>query len=298
MSIKIIESENGFNYNGKDYKFGETLVEYANSDFLALHNLITYKTPIPTTTLKKFFEDCLFEITYNSIHYNLLKNTLYNYYDNFVDWTNSTEIETEIGITFNFLMPLFKYQRKTKTILEILDDNKCRNLTNSQKLFVLYKKDKDILDFSEKSMGTPLDTFEELSHSRILFDQDKNINLEYYFSTIQEFCFYELKKVIENDLRIAHCPQCTKYFLKTHGNQKFCSDTCKIDFNEAHNNKFYDIYRKRYKSLNNKYHNPYYGSKDGFPSKELRDLYNQYKDLDDSDQKLLDEFQQKLKEIK
>ena len=105
-----------------------------------------------------------------------------------------------------------------------------------------------------------------------------------------------IDKIIYSTSLVSICPQCQKSFIKKHGNQVYCSLKCKEQYTNNHSD-YYRLYRNRCKYLNRIYHDSKYKT-NTYPIKELKSLYNEYKDFDNDDINKIIEFKAKLKNIK
>lgn len=326
MSITIIQSENEFRYNKKIYKYGAGLIELANQDFSELKKFIAQDFNHVSVTYNEAFNFLFkslkdFISLNNSIHFNFMVNTLEMYYEQAqeIDDYDKPFLYTEVMLdefmrnVYLFFSKLFVCRSHIKEIIKNIDRNSNKksvykiirdlylpsSITKDHSSQFVEFSQKQFFISTQKAFSSPFDYCEEKSHINLVFNNSNKPSYELYFSTIEEFCNFELKEILERQIPIAICPQCLTKYIKTHGNQKYCSSKCKLLYLDNHHSKFYILYRKRARYLNNKYNSPLNDLlSENYPSEQLQKLYAKYKHLDDTNEELLKEFDSKLHKIK
>ena len=328
MSINIIEMKNGFkcNINDKEkyYKIGESLVELTNFDFKELYDLLHNFQEKENLTYEdyfnKFFQLYNSENNKTSIHFELLKNTLRNFYDNYDDAEfesdckpfpycaipDQKKFNEEIRIFFS---SIFSMQYKIRKILNCLSlyKNEDRmvalsNLAkdNMKKNEIQSLGDINVFDFTPRRTNPIYNEFDDMFYYSPLFINNE-IHFTLHFSEVETFCFYELRRLLNSDIKIACCPICNTFFASKDKRKKYCSNKCKgISFRKnSEPSVFYELYRKRYQNLSSYYT---VHSLDGtMPQKvktELIALRDRYINKDENDEKIIEKYKMKLKKIK
>lgn len=329
MGITIIQNENGFTYDKKKYKYGESLIEFVTQDFSELKSFISQDISSCSVRYEEAFNYLFnsfkkFKHCNNSIHFKLMLDTLINYYNQAEEIDDYDKpflyTETHLDEFMNnislFFWQLFYCRNHIKEVIQAIDYNSSKkttlinrlqsfessdidNHTDTSNQFITPSKEKHVFIPIPKSRPSLFDYCEEVSQTKLVFNKD-HINYELFFSTVEEFCNFELKAIIEKQIPIAVCPYkvCKKPFIKKHNNQKYCSNNCKIQYLNSQHNNFYNLYRKRSRYLNNKYNSALNDLlPEDFPSEKLKKLYDEYKDFDDTDEELIKEFDSMLHKI-
>lgn len=333
MSIKILETKEGFKFEGKKYLWGEGLIELANCDFSKLKEMQLAEVSDEEKTYGDYLLKFL-NLDTKSIHYELLRRTLDNYIKNINEIIdNANYLEQKIqdkevlhSDIWNFISPLFVCKNKIYNILLHLDraNKEFNSLPTAEKLFPLYKSNKSILnvleeiptengtltiyepfnsdlDFSSNVLKLEFNRFEPNSGTRITFNEG-NIEYIHEFSSVEDFVFYELLKVLDKEPKIIKCKYCEKFCIVKDIRSLYCSLSCKNKGTQENikQNPYKEEYMKKYKYLYNKYYGPNRKSQPKDKQFErLKKLYKDYiqPDSEEIDNNRLNEFIRKIKEI-
>ena len=108
------------------------------------------------------------------------------------------------------------------------------------------------------------------------------IEYESTFYTIEEFCRYELYKVLEMNIKFLQCPVCGNFFVVEHKNSIYCSTKCRQKANnkKLKNDPYFSVYNQKRKKILNYHYS--YGQKANDKKtqkdlKPLKDIYKKYK---------------------
>lgn len=298
MGFKITETNNGFIYKGRKYKWGEGLIQFVNSDFSDFIELIDKKdldlyNKMEKSNFRKnkidifkFYKQIL-EFNSTSLHINLLKDYLNDFFDIYdpIDEMYDLELNESNEFTFknkikthdvnillsdlktNFRNPIKIKQSDYKSIIKDYTTNKKNQLSEDSitKLDYYISKQKE---------------FPNMQKSLKAINKNGTIEYEITFYIIEEFCKYEFFKVLENNINILQCPYCNKYFISKHDNTKYCSNQCQEQFNteKAKNDPYRSAYNKAYKYVYNYCY--YYNISDEKKkalTKPLKEIYDKYR---------------------
>lgn len=318
MSINILESKLHIydeNIPDKKYEIGNSLVEFIKCDFSKLKKFLRKKIP-ENITYKNYFGN-LFEIDFNSIYFKTLKNTLINFYNNFDDsdapsYNGSRAIPFPDSIisepysfkheVYRFFSPLFENQKKIKEILLCLASSDYYN--KIEKLSLLYKAKPNLFDFKNTNINSIFYEYDYLFTEPLILINDDGIIIKKHFSDVESLLLLELGRLLYSDTKIIFCPGCKEIYVAKDKRQKYCSNKCKNDVNSKNknNNIFYELYRKRYRTLHSNYSVKKTNSSDTVLPKrikiELSSLLTQYTNKDENNSEIIKEYKEKLRAIK
>lgn len=298
MNIQILEKDTGYMlYEGKNtnkfYRWGEGLLELVNNKFDKIKRVLN--TEISNNISYKNYYENLLNLE-NSIHYKALLLNVKEFIDK---QKNEDEIINDTDkflseLTFIFF-PLFKYQAHleklfSKLTCDIIGKN------NKQSLKKLFNDDNKNINKKIYRRNTIFDVNE--SNSSIFINNKGSLRLVHNFSNIIEFCIYELYMFLNTDFKIIRCKECKRFAFVKRRDTECCSKKCSDEY--LKNNPFYIKYKTKYTNIANKY-SPIKENTSAYEIlKPLKKLYDEYKDYykTPSQNKYLDEFMEKLKEIK
>lgn len=243
----------------------------------------------------------------NSIHYKFIYSSFIEFleyqdksYEGNFNHTLINEPEYFIKDIQNIFYSLFYCQRKVKNILScfIQESEENRRLNNKAKFKRIYKENSFNVNFKYESLITQFD-INKFSPNFTMDLKGKTIIQNHIFSTIPDFCNYELYKFIEKNVKITKCDYCDNFVRIKNANTRFCSEKCRKAYNKS--NPFNTAYRTKYKNFSNKH----YGENCQKPfdidlRPTITKLYNEYKDYwqTQDEESMLEEFKQKLKQFK
>ena len=301
MGFNIIETNKGYTYKNKKYRWGEGLIEFVNTDFSDFIKLIDkidldYYNKMESTNftnnktyIKKFYTRIL-NYNSNSLHINLLKDYLVEFFDIY-DPIDEIDMSVKDVLDLKQNISTEKVKLKKHKIDDLLYDLQW----NFKNPIIIKQSDYRIIlkDYSINKNNLSENSLFKLEHyiskendfpymKKRLNKIKKNGNIEYQtvFYTIEEFCKYEFFKVLENNINIMQCPHCNKYFIREHASKQYCSKQCQEQFNsiKAKNDPYRDTYHSKTKSISNYC---YYYSIKGKKRKEImqpfQEIFNKYK---------------------
>lgn len=305
MNIQISETNNGFFYDKKFYNWGDELINLANSDFSKIKNLILVEEPKDKTYLE-FFKPFL-DLKFNSLHFKFICSSFIKYlefYDESFERNFYNELIYEpllfLNDVHNIYYSLSHCQKQAKEILSCFIDEakKNRRLNNRAKFKRIYNKNPLNVSFNYETKITQFD-LNNFSPNFTMDLKGNTIIQCHFFSSIPDFCNYELYKFIEKNIKVAKCDCCDKFIRIKNANTRFCSEECRQLYNNS--NPFKTAYRTRYKNFSNKH----YGENCPEPfdtdlRPKITKLYYKYKDYwqTENEESKLEEFKQKLKQFK
>lgn len=306
MGFTIIETNKGYKYKNKNYRWGEGLIEFVNSDFSDFIKLIDkinldYYNKMESTNftknktyIDKFYTPIL-NYNSNSLHINLLKDYLIEFFDIYdpIDEIDMSVEDVLIDLIQNKSAEKVKVKLKKHNVDDLLNDLKS-NFKSPIKIkqhdyksiikdYSMNKK-RQISENSIRRLDNYISKEKEFPYmKKIIKEIKKNGNIEYEttFYIIEEFCKYEFFKVLENNINIVQCPNCNKFFISEHLSKQYCSNKCEKQYNakKAKNDPYRSTYNEKTKKISNYCY--YYGikgekRKEFFkPFKEILDKYKQ-----------------------
>lgn len=313
MSFIVTENNEGYDYKDIYYKWGEGLIQLVNYDLTnfskAVEQIVKNSNTLiesnnnitPKVDIEKFFHPLLIMNNSSSIHIDLIKEYLFDFFDAF----DNRDFEGNL-ITYNIdelLMylknltnPIFIAQKIYKNVFYKCFGNKIKQ---EQKVSL----SNDILKLINMNDTYSSKLYTPANIIRIVKNSNKgDIKLENSFYNVYDFCRYEFFKLLEKETNILKCPNCNNYFIVKHRNAEYCSEKCRKIANDKkiYSNPYFVAYNKKYKQLENHYLG--FGKKaaDIKPIlQSLKEIYNKYKqrDTEKFSQSNFDKFRDELEKI-
>ena len=203
---------------------------------------------------------------------------------------------------YRFFSPLFENQKKIKEILLCLASSDYYN--KIEKLSLLYKAKPNLFDFKNTNINSIFYEYDYLFTEPLILINDDGIIIKKHFSDVESLLLLELGRLLYSDTKIIFCPGCKEIYVAKDKRQKYCSNKCKNDVNSKNknNNIFYELYRKRYRTLHSNYSVKKTNSSDTVLPKrikiELSSLLTQYTNKDENNSEIIKEYKEKLRAIK